>query len=129
MRAAIFNRGNLYPRRRFQLTSTPLLEPLIGHGLWLVAEFAEMSFDNGGTDFVFGGQVFDGCFGIQKVPLVFGEQRDLLATSNPLPFDAEFLQRPLHRGVSRFVFPNQSQNCPANDSSGRLKMLFVNGLR
>ena len=34
----------------------------------------------------------------------------MLATSTPLPFDAKFLQRPLHRGGSRFVLPNQSEN-------------------
>lgn len=71
--------------------SLPLLEPLVGHGLWLVAEFAEMSFHYGGSDFVFGGQFLHGCFGIQKISFVLGGQRDLLATSTPLPFDAEFL--------------------------------------
>ena len=42
--------------------------------------------------------------------------------------DAAKLQRSIARNGAH-AYPYTAQNCPANDSAGRLKMLFVNGLR
>ena len=39
-------------------------------------------------------------------------------------FDGKLLRVPITEG-----FVMLKQNCPANDSAGRLKILFVNGLR